>query len=188
MKHFQKIAARSNIYLLSSQVRAAAQLWDCRPARTFKGGPFEGTSDIWLRYREPEELTGTGAFMEPHFAVWYPEAEFVPEARRLTMGLAALMQATAVGGVMLTRIPAGGTVQPHHDRGSWHAETFNCKLYIPIETNPDVVNFCGDGDTSESVVMESGDVWRFDNLVTHSVENRGETDRVTLIVCLRVEI
>jgi hypothetical protein len=35
--------------------------------------------------------------------------------------------------------------------------------------------------------MKPGEAWTFDNLRTHSVENNGDTERVTLIVCARTE-
>ena len=35
--------------------------------------------------------------------------------------------------------------------------------------------------------MSSGECWTFNNLLTHSVENRGDVDRICLIVSMRVE-
>jgi hypothetical protein len=45
------------------------------------------------------------------------------------------------------------------------------------------VNHCED----ESIVMQAGEAWMFDNLNIHSVENNGATERITAIICMRVE-
>jgi hypothetical protein len=33
--------------------------------------------------------------------------------------------------------------------------------------------------------MHPGEIWEFNNLVTHAVYNRGDTERINLIVTLR---
>ena len=33
--------------------------------------------------------------------------------------------------------------------------------------------------------MRPGEIWAFDNTVTHAVYNRGDTDRINLIITLR---
>ena len=179
MKYFEKIA-RYNVALVEEQLDAQPDLWDERHFRTTRGGPFEGTSDIWVRYRDPAELTSPKAFGEPHFAIWYPAWHRLAALKPIVLDLSARVGSVHLGGILITRIPAGGQVRPHHDRGSWHAEFYNRKIYVPIRTNDRCVNICED----ERVVMKAGDAWWFNNLVTHSVVNEGETDRMTLIVCL----
>lgn len=184
MKPFIRLAHGVDIAPLKAELDAHPELWDAHRDRTFAdGSPFLGTSDIWLRYRALEELTTPEAFLEPHFAVWHPAARHLPAARAIAMNLMADLDGVMLGGVLITRIPAGVSVLPHHDRGSWHAEFMNVKVYVPIQSNPDCVNRC-DG---EMAVMAEGEAWWFDNLRVHSVENRGTTDRITLICCLRAE-
>ena len=79
--------------------------------------------------------------------------------------------------------PQEAGAAPHDDKGRWHSEWFQTKAYLPLATNPGCFNTCGD----ERVVMNVGEAWLFDNLKTHSTVNEGQTDRVTLIVSLRVE-
>lgn len=94
----------------------------------------------------------------------------------------ARVQASHLGGVLITRIPAGGRILPHADKG-WHPEFYNCKLYVVLESNPKCVFRVED----ERVVMNQGDVWRIDNTKEHEVVNDGETERMTLIICMRQE-
>jgi hypothetical protein len=49
------------------------------------------------------------------------------------------------------------------------------------------VNRCGEGDDEEQVVMAPGSICAFENRITHSVENRGASERISLVVTLRVE-
>lgn len=183
MKHFAKLWDGEDVDALNAEIAAHPELWNEHPER-LGDGPFKGTSDIWLRYRPLQELTEPVKFIEPFINfVWYPAAQVLSTVRMIAEHLMLLVGAETLGGVMITRIPAGGRVGWHHDRGSWHAETFTTKLYVPLAANPLCVNRC----EHESVVMNVGEVWTFNNLVDHCVENFGNTPRMTLIVCMRVD-
>jgi len=95
--------------------------------------------------------------------------------------LMAMTQAVHLGNVLLTRIPPGGQIEPHIDTG-WAPEWFTSKFYVVLQSDR-CVNVCGD----ESVQMRAGEVWRFENRVTHSVDNRGDVDRISLIITMRSE-
>lgn len=146
-------------------------------------GPFAGTQDIWVRWRAEHELTGPAKYLEPHFAVWYPAWRKLPALQPIVYDLMAKTRATHLGGILLTRIPPGGEVKPHDDRGGWHAEFYTTKIYVVIENNLRCANYCGD----EALTMLPGEAWEFDNLVTHSVVNEGATDRISAIICMKTE-
>ena len=113
----------------------------------------------------------------------YPAWNVLTAAHGIVFGLMFVLRAVHLGGVLLTKIPAKGRILPHHDRGSWHAEAMNCKVYVPIKANDQCVNYCGD----ESMVIRPGEAVEFDNLIEHSVENDGDSERITLIVCMRID-
>jgi len=181
MKYFEKIA-RYNVWPLEEQLDAHPELWNTHGQRTVHD-TFYGTSDIWVRFRDPSELKEPKHFGEPHFPVWYPAWEKLPALQPIVFDLMARVKATHLGGILITRIPPHGGIKPHHDRGGWHAEHYRRKVYVPIKTTDQVSNHCED----ETVIMRRGDAWWFENLVTHSVVNSGDTERVTLIVCMRTE-
>lgn len=183
MRHFLRLAEGIDVSELAAELTAKPHLWNQRRERTFEASPHHGVDDIWIRYRALHELTEPAKYLEPHFAEFYPAWRELPSLHPIIFNLMAKVRATYLGGILITRIPPGGQVKPHHDRGSWHAETMNCKMYVPIEANPDCVNHCED----EQVVMRPGECWSFNNLVVHSVENRGKTPRVTAIICCKVE-
>lgn len=182
---FQTLAVGLDTSAVLAQLDAHPELWNAHPGRTREDSPHYGIPDIWVRYRAADELNSTSAFNAPHFPVFYPAWHALPALHSLVFKVMDLVKPhpTALGGILITKIPAGKEVKPHHDRGGWHAEFYDTKVYVVLKGNDKCVNYCED----ESMAMETGDAVVFNNLLTHSVENRGDTDRMTLIVCLRTE-
>ena len=183
MRHFQLIAQNIDVLPLLLDLYRQPSLWDQHDARTNHEGAFTGTSDIWLRFRAQHELREPEDYVDPFTPVFYPAWDRLPHARPIVFGLMARCEAVQLGGVMVTRVPPGQSVKPHRDLDRWHASFFNLKVYIPLTTNPSVVSTCGD----EVCVMAPGSAWSFPNDLVHSTVNDGDTDRITLITCLRVE-
>jgi hypothetical protein len=180
MRHFRLEATGLDVAPIAAQLAEHPELWNAKTQRTGHD-TFAGTSDIWVRFRDARELTEPHHFGEPHFPVFYPAWFALPSMHGLVFDLMNKTRATMLGGILITKIPPGGQVKPHHDRGGWHAEFYDRKVYVPLLSNERCVNHCEE----ESVVMKPGEAWWFNNLVTHSVVNDGETERVTLIICTR---
>lgn len=183
MRYFQQIAAGVDVLPVAIDLYRQPELWNQHRARTRDDGYFAGTDDIWLRFRDPAELVSREAFCEPHIPMFYPAWHMLPHVRPIVFGVMARLEATQLGGVLMTRVPAHCQVAPHDDRGRWHPEYFATKAYVPIATNAACYSTCGD----ERVTMQLGEVWLFDNLSTHSTVNDGDTDRITLIISMRCE-
>jgi Aspartyl/Asparaginyl beta-hydroxylase len=77
--------------------------------------------------------------------------------------------------VMLARMPAGGSIQPHRDANP--AARWPHKIHVPIQTNDGVIFFV-DGVEYR---MEEGEAVELNNMGIHAVENRGDCDRIHLI-------
>lgn len=183
MQHFVKIRSGIDVAPLLAQIEAHPELWDQRRERTSPESPHHGVSDLWVRYRAPVELKEPKDFAEPHFAVFYPAWSVLSAIKPIVFDLMARVEAVHLGGILITKIPAGGQVKPHHDRGGWHAEFFTTKVYVGLKSNPQCINRC----ENEEIVIGAGDAVIFNNLLTHSVENNGPTDRITAIICFRTE-
>jgi Aspartyl/Asparaginyl beta-hydroxylase len=202
MRYFHRICGY-NISALQEQVSNAKHLWN-RHGPRIKAGPFIGTHDMWLRFREHVELLNPNGsynpnkFLEPHKSVWYDTLKTIPAARAIALDLMRRVEATSLGGVLITRIPPGVMIKTHNDRGGWHAEHYNYKAYVVIEdAGGHCHNYCGHGlhgsdaptswnhDDIEVVAMKKGEAWYFNNLIDHRVVNAGKSDRTTLIVCMR---
>jgi hypothetical protein len=183
MRHFCQVAAGVDVGPLVWALHRQPGLWNQHTARTRGDTPHLAVDDIWVRFRDPVELTDAAAFAETFSPVMYPAWHALPPLRPLIFALMARLEAVQLGGVLITRVPPGCQVAPHDDRGRWHPEFFTMKVYLPLLTNPQCYNECMD----ERIYMKVGDAWTFDNLLTHATVNDGATDRVTLIVSLRCE-
>lgn len=77
--------------------------------------------------------------------------------------------------VMLARMTAGGVIQPHRDANP--AAKWPHKIHVPLVTNDKVI-FRVEG---AQYIMPEGEAVEVNNMGVHSVENRGDTDRIHLI-------
>jgi hypothetical protein len=77
--------------------------------------------------------------------------------------------------VMLARLRAGSTIDPHVDgRGS---NLVSHKIHVPLVTNPDAL-FYVNGKVRH---LEAGRAYEVNNIVRHGADNRGSEDRIHLI-------
>ena len=76
---------------------------------------------------------------------------------------------------MVARLPPGGRIDPHHDMHP----SFGCghRIHAPIATN-ERVRFTIDGRPHH---LQVGKVYEVNNKKTHSVINKGTTDRIHFI-------
>lgn len=178
MRNFLKVVEGLDVLPLLLSLQRQPELWGKNALRKeAPGSPHAEMTDIWVRFAEKEE-----DFPKPHFATWYPAYHALPQLRQIIFALMARVEATHLGGVLITRIPPGGVIQPHADAG-WHPEFYNCKLYVVLASNPKCIFRVED----ETASMRPGDVWRIDNTKEHEVVNAGDTERMTLIICMRCD-
>ncbi|HEY4037808.1 MAG TPA: aspartyl/asparaginyl beta-hydroxylase domain-containing protein [Burkholderiaceae bacterium] len=158
------------------------QLWDQNPQRTmFAGTGHARVNDIWIRGNpDIPDAEHFAKMIDDHHPVFYPAYRELPTLRPIIFFLMARLEASELGGILITRVPAGQRILPHSDSG-WHPEHYETKCYVPLQTNDRCRYRCAD----EWCVMRTGDVWVFDNRKEHEVVNEGAEDRMTLIVCLR---
>lgn len=181
MRHFEYLY-KLNVDELDRQLDMLPELWN-ENAERLRHPAFVGTGDIWLRYRDKSELKRPEDYNSPHWPVFYPSWSKLPALAPLVHDLMRLEEATHLGGILITKIPAGGLIDWHSDAGNWHAEHYPRKVYVVLKGNDGCVNWCED----ESVAMARGEAWWFCNTVPHRVVNAGPTERRTLIVCMRQE-
>jgi hypothetical protein len=136
-------------------------------------------SDVWVRYNAIENFHGDlAAFNEEHESVWYPEAKVLPAVVDLVFQVMTAVRGERLGGVLVTKIPPGGSVAPHRDVG-WHAGYYD-KFAVQLKGTPEQ-GFCFEGYRLSAL---PGQCYTFDNAQTHWVENPTDEERMTLIVCI----
>ncbi len=164
---------------LHSALLANPQLWDQHRMRTESPhSPHREVSDIWVRYNAAENFTTMEEFNGPHESTWYPAADML-HVKPLVMSIFRACGGTRLGGVLITKVPAGKQVYPHID-GGWHARYYQ-KAALQIAGNSDQA-FCFE-DCSLSALP--GEIYSFDNSHRHWVTNPTSEDRITLIICMR---
>lgn len=178
---FGKLDIKIDPKPLMDQLEAHPELWGGIPLRLWKGSPHDQTTDIWVRYRDPDAYTAKygsdlSYYSDEHEAVWLPPSEILPAAKELAVNVAGNRR---IGGVFITKTPPGRRVKPHIDWG-WHAEQHD-KFYVALQTRPGAV-FCW---RSGVIKATDGEVYWFNNNVPHWVNNFSDTDRIGMIVCLR---
>jgi hypothetical protein len=157
------------------------ELWNQHTHRTQGyGTPHRAIDDIWVRYNDFSKYIGDRSFFaDEHDSVWYPGAEMIPAVVDLVMDLMGEVRGERLGGVLITRIPAGGQVEPHIDQG-WHARYYD-KFCIQLMGNPEQA-FCFHGHSLSAL---PGQVYTFDNSREHWVTNSSKEVRMSLIVCIK---
>lgn len=172
---------------LVQQLEAAPELWDENVFRTEGRGPYAGNphariSDIICRFNDWANWTGDrAAFNAEHESVWWGPYDKLPYLQPLVFDLMRMFFAERLGMVLITRIPPHCNVERHVDAG-WHAQHY-LKFGIQVKAAAGQF-FCYDGCRVET---KTGDLFAFDNSRPHWVENDTDEERITLIVCLRLQ-
>jgi quercetin dioxygenase-like cupin family protein len=179
--NFVRIAGGMPVAGAVAELSAHPNLWGQQTARLGAGSPHRASTDIWLRYRDvdayvAEHGTEMSRFCDEHESVWLPPSRLLPACVGIAKRIAG---ERPLGGVLLTKLPPGRRIERHTDSG-WHAEAHD-KLYVAIQVAPGM-KFCWDDG---AISATDGDVYWFRNDVPHWVENPTDTDRISMIVCVR---
>ena len=153
--------------------------------RTFPNSPHAQMNDIWVRYNDVRPFEAKGSlegFEAEHDSIWYPVVEKLPSVKKVVFDLMHIVDGERLGGILITKLPAGGHISRHTDAG-WHAQYYD-KFYVPILNSKGSIFGFDDG----LIDPELGEAWWFDNSNPHWVDNKSNTDRIAMIVCIRTEM
>jgi hypothetical protein len=185
VRHFLKLADGVDIVPLLHALRVRPDLWNQNTLRTtHQLTPHKQVDDIWLRFNDLTPFLAGGdaaSIVDEHESICYPAWKDLPQARSIIFDLLRRVEATRLGRVLITRMAPGKIIEPHEDGGS-HAAYYE-RVHVVIQGLPGSLFNCGD----ETVCMKTGEVWWFDNAVTHSVQNNSADDRIHMIVDYRID-
>jgi len=159
------------------------ELWNRHTLRTENvNSPHYGCDDIWVRFNSIENLDKNDplSMHDKHESVWYVSPLAIPIGE-IAKQIPHSCSDDELGGILITRIPAGGKVLRHNDAGRWHAEYYKDKYLISLLADENQA-FCYD---NERHITQVGHVYKFNNLADHWVENNSDKDRISLIICIR---
>jgi len=78
--------------------------------------------------------------------------------------------------IEIAKLPAGAEVARHIDKG--YSLESNPRIHLVLQTNNDVI-FTVDGEDKN---MKVGELWEINNTKKHSVRNKGNIDRIHMII------
>ena len=186
MRNMMHLASGININPILLELKNNPHLWNENNIRTkHPTSPHHGLDDIFVRYSPPDLIPDDvydhmEKIKAPHEYVWYDSANYLPSVKAMAYEVMHMVKGERLGGILITRIPAGKECTPHADVGSWQAEYFD-KYALQIESSPEQA-FCFDG---ESFSANPGDLYWFYNQNEHWVTNASNYDRITVIFCIR---
>ena len=189
MRNFIKIAAGIEVLPVLLDLYRTPELWNQHGARTGEGGSFVETDDIWVRFRDPAELTSPEAFAELHVPVFYPAWYALPHLRPIVFGIMARVEAVQLGGILITRVPPGEARwrRTTDARNVGTANGSSTKAYLAAAGQPAVLvtPAAGRGVPVMGVRGVFGCSTTCKPAFGCLIE--GASDRVTLIVSMRTE-
>lgn len=181
----RKVTSSLNLANLKQEVNSLEKEFDkYNFRRTFPNSPHAEMTDIWVRYNDVRPYIAKGSldgFDNEHDSIWYPVIEHLPSLKGVVFDLMRLVEGERIGGILITKLPPGGSIQPHTDKG-WHAQYYD-KFFVPIQITKEATFGFEDGDIN----AEEGDAWWFDNSQVHWVTNNTDSERIAMIVCIRTE-
>ncbi len=154
---------------------------------------FSRLSHQWIRHYNVAHYEGDWSAL-PLRSLGGSLTDLLPEAREeKTFEDTVLMDACPymrevidsfgceVMGVRLLKLAPGALIREHRD-AELSFEHGEARIHVPILTN-ELVEFYIDG---ERVVMEEGSCWYMNFNLPHRINNGGDTDRVHLVMDLKV--
>lgn len=178
----QALPYRYDVAQAVRQIDAQPDVWNRHRDRLDRyGSPHSDVSDIWVRFNAIENMEAdpVAFFQAEHVSTWYPVVRQIPAVWALVRKLYRHVGGKRLGGVLITRIPAGGEVKPHVDTG-WHAGYYD-KFAIQLKGTAEQA-FCFEDSRLSAL---PGETYTFDNSRLHWVLNPSEQERMTLIACIK---
>lgn len=193
MRNFQKIGQGIDVVPIVNALIRQPELWNAETCRTkFAGSPHSSVDDILVRFNDLEPYRNinpdgktmseyVGAVNDEHESICQPAWDKLPECHQIIFDLMHYLKSFRLGRVLITRLSPGKSIDPHRD-GDAHAAYYE-RYHVILQNNLGSVFKCGD----EQVHMNMGEIWWFQNAITHSVVNHSNDDRLTMIVDMRLK-
>jgi len=142
--------------------------------------PHRECSDIHVRYNDMKNSNRKDFHTAKHVPVWYEIAKEIPEAIGLAMEIMKITCSEMLGSVYIFKLEPGKKVYPHKDN-SWNSVYYD-KFCIGIQGGEGgIVRF----EDNTCFEPKEGEVYRFENSVTHSVTNFTDKDWICMVVNCR---
>lgn len=190
MKHF-KFISNIDITAALAEIEANDHLFAPHTERPEESPPLREGKSIHLRIHDKHSKTddisdnrGAKELADKILgSVDTKNIERLPECAKLIKLAASMLSGGEIGRSYIAKMVPGGKIYPHIDPGKYF--TIHDRYHIVLKTNNDVSFSCGNAGGIETVRFEQGQVWVFNNKVTHWAANNGDVDRIHIIMDYR---
>lgn len=173
MEHFRLIRAEVDLEPLRLELAQHGSAWDLQQGRQLTAPAQRHTNAIPLRGLRRSRIRGRRR-RDVHESRWTSLSAQFPATRAFIEAFAAEQQGKP-GRARFARLPPGKTVLPHMDRGEYYR--FRDRYHLVIRSEKGSLLNAG----GESVRMQEGELWWFDNKAVHDACNDSDADRIHLI-------
>ncbi len=113
----------------------------------------------------------------------------LPQCRKLiNQAMTMTLPGSKLGRCYIAKMSPGGNIYPHVDPGKYF--DLHDRYHIVLKTNQGVSFSCGSNKIEndiETVRFEQGELWVFDNKTMHWASNKGDEDRIHIIMDVRID-
>jgi hypothetical protein len=193
--NFRFITHLDTLPVMPRLFQSAPQNWPALEVRGERADPMIGlgaslplrghspiTEENWLEDLPVKDLPPLlGGDPKPFVNSWDSMKRLLSQARKAIMADETARQYLSgkMGRAMISRLDPGSTIFWHDDNGPYHEK--HVRFHVPLVTNPGCIMYSG----PESLHMEVGALWFFNNRTRHSAANWGKHYRLHLIFEMR---
>lgn len=161
-----------DVSLLKDKIITNNLDWDSYDFRQLRYKDHAETKTIPLIW---SEKFSTQQKWDPYYSIFKDDLDKIEEIIR-----SSLCKNGGFMSVILINLPAGKSIGRHIDANPIGEKFNRChRIHIPIFTNPDCLFEIG----GEVKNMKEGEIWEISNVkMQHSVQNKGVSDRIHLMI------
>ena len=171
---FTRIASGLDVSPLLSELDAASEMWLADTSRQRKIRCQRDTRNIFLRVAKKPLPAGARNANDVHESRIARAAAKFPHALAFCERIAKL-QRGELGRATLVALQPQGWVRPHVDAGDYYR--IRDRFHLVLQSPGGSLLTAGE----ESVVMQEGELWVFDNKSRHNARNPSDAPRVHMI-------
>ena len=173
LRCFRRIQANVAIDAILAELRADPNRWFAETGRQQRAPAQRETFVIPLRGLRKSEINGRRR-RDVHESRYTRLAQEFPATREF-MEAFAEARGGRLGRARFARLPPGNRVAAHVDRGEYYRQRDRFHLVLQSERGS-LLQAGG-----ETVRLQVGELWWFDNKALHAAENDSDSDRIHLI-------
>jgi hypothetical protein len=173
LNFFERVATDVDVQPFLDEIAAQPGAWDAATGRQDKIKVQREARAIPLRGLRKSKI-GDRQRRDVHESRWTSGSAAYPHARAFLEAFAEQLPGH-LGRAKLVCLPPGHRVYPHVDRGEYYRP--RNRYHLVLHSVSGSMLRAGD----ETVRMQPGELWWFDNKQEHEAVNDGEADRIHLI-------